>query len=104
MRLVGRLLVAAVTAILLALAVDISVGNTGFVALDIWILDATVELPVWLLVLGCFVSGVVLGAVAMLVPLARSAWQKRQLRSRIGKLEKDAAETGADGGHRLPGP
>lgn len=103
MVLVGRLLALAATIILLAIAVDLAASNTGQVTVNLWTLNAQIELPLWLLILACFVSGLVLGGVAMLPPLVRAAWQKRALQTRIRKLEASAAPEAGDGTPKLPG-
>ena len=107
MALVGRLLAFLIALALLALAIDLAVSNSHLVEVRLWIAGSSgLEMPTWLLVLGCFVAGLILGALAMLAPLTRSAWQKRQLRSRIRKLEAEPPGTagGATGDTpRLPG-
>ena len=104
MALLGRLLAIIVALLLLAIAVDLSVSNDHLVTVKLWILGSSgLEMPVWLMVVGSFVAGLILGALAMVVPLTRSAWQKHRLRSRIRKLETEAGSRPADGTPRLPG-
>ena len=102
MSLVGSLLAVVVAIILLALAADLAVSNPGLVTVNLWILDSGLSMPTWLLAVGSFAAGLIVGGFTMLIPLTKSAWQKRQLRSRIRKLEK-AAPVADDHMPRLPG-
>lgn len=69
--LMGRIVSAGFTLAVLILAVVLAVSNNDSVAVSIWPFALPFELPLWLLVVGCFGSGLVLGGLAMLLPVAR---------------------------------
>ena len=104
MKLVGGLLVAAAAVAILGLAADLAASNPELVTVKLWSLGSDLRMPVWLLALGSFACGLVMGGTAMLASLARSAWQKRQLRARIRRLEQAAASRAGGDGARPPGP
>ena len=107
MNLVGRLLALAVAIALLALSADLAVSNPLPVVVNLWFLESGLVMPVWLLAIGSFAAGLVMGGIAMLGPLIRSAFERRQLKARIRKLESDAnspANSGRSNDNlRLPG-
>ena len=103
MNLVGRLLALAVAIALLALSADLAVSNPEPVEINLWVLGSGLKMPVWLLAIGSFTAGLVMGGIAMVGPLIRGAFERRQLRTRVRKLES-AADTGSsDDNLRLPG-
>ena len=83
MTLMGRLIAMAVAIVLMAAAIALATGNPG--------LETALQLPVWLLILGSFATGLILGGLAMLAPLWRSGWRNRQLKGTIRKMEKSAS-------------
>ena len=103
MNLVGKLLALAVAIALLAISVDLAVSNPGMVEISLWVADSGILMPVWLLALGSFVAGLVMGGAAMLPPLVRGALERRRLRARVRKLETAADAGSTDGNLRLPG-
>ena len=91
MTLMGRLIAMAVAIVLMAAAIALATGNPGLVAIRLWPLEKALQLPVWLLILGSFATGLILGGLAMLAPLWRSGWRNRQLKGTIRKMEKSAS-------------
>lgn len=96
--LIGKLLAMAIALVLLALAISLAVSNPVPVAVALWPFDDAIRLPLWLFGLGSFALGLVLGGLAMVIPLIRSRWQTRQLNSAIRKLEQANHQAGPDQG------
>ncbi|MCE2516618.1 MAG: LapA family protein [Alphaproteobacteria bacterium] len=93
---IGRLLSAILTFAVMAGAVLLAIGNPSMVAVSIWPFAEPFSLPLWLLVVVCFGSGLILGGVAMLWPLAQLRMTIRGLRKSLNKLEKEKLDNAED--------
>ena len=68
--------------------VTFAVVNRGFVAVDLWPLKLTVELPLFILVLGSALAGFLVGAMVMWWSGGKQRQKIRTLRSDTERLER----------------
>ncbi|PIE42885.1 MAG: hypothetical protein CSA50_08105 [Gammaproteobacteria bacterium] len=88
MVLLKRLILAALVLVVLVYGVMFSVNNNQAVVLDLWLIKLP---PIWIsfLIIGSFVAGGVLGVFISLFSIVKSDTQKRILKRKITKIEKD---------------
>ncbi|MBF0094188.1 MAG: LapA family protein [Alphaproteobacteria bacterium] len=83
------------------IAVAFSVANRDAVRLDLWPLPFSVDIPVYVTVLGSVAFGTVLGWMASWLPAARL---RARLRARNARIEELERESGLAGGRPEPDP
>ena len=70
------------------LVVTFAVVNRGFVAVDLWPLKISLELPLFVLVLGSALAGFLVGALVMWWSAGKQRQKLRTLRSDTERLER----------------
>lgn len=70
------------------LVVTFAVVNRGYVAVDLWPLNLTISLPLFILVLGSTLAGFLVGAVVMWWSAGKLRQRFRALRSEVDRLER----------------
>lgn len=88
-RFLGRFISAGFSIIVIGIAVALAISNPDLVSIRLWPFSSMLNLPIWLLVVICFGAGLILGGLAMLVPLTRSKMTERRLKKSIAKLEQE---------------
>ncbi|MGC6484418.1 MAG: lipopolysaccharide assembly protein LapA domain-containing protein [Candidatus Puniceispirillales bacterium] len=91
MRLVGNLLITGFSLAVLGLAISFTASNDTVVTLSLWPFTMKMSLPLWLVGLGGFGFGLVLGGLAMSLPLMASRWQQNRLNRKLRVMEKQQA-------------
>lgn len=76
---------------LAAVAVVFSVANRGVTRIDLWPLPFSVDAPVYLLVLGALVVGLLVGALMAWLSAGRLRARLRERNGRVAELEREAA-------------
>jgi len=90
MRFIGRLLWITLNVILITVAVCFAISNDARINLTLWPFTQYLETPIWLLGLGAFMIGGILGAVLMggqMLAIRTKLWRAQ---SRIKKLDEQA--------------
>lgn len=91
MRLIGRGIWIALTIILVAAAMLFATTNNQTVAINLWPLEDSVEVRLWMLVLGAFGTGALAGSGLVWLSLLASRLRNMRLSRRLGRAEKQAA-------------
>ncbi|PID41961.1 MAG: hypothetical protein CSA52_00520 [Gammaproteobacteria bacterium] len=88
MALLKRLILAALILVVLVYGVMFALNNSETVVLDLWLIKLP---PIWVsfLIIGSFVIGGVLGVFISLFSILKSDTQKRMLKRKINKIEKN---------------
>ncbi len=76
---------------LIAVAVIFSIANREPVTLDLWPFEKSLQLPLFVILLGCIAFGLVVGGVATWLSAGPARRRARQLRRRVAELEREAA-------------
>ena len=74
---------------ILVLVTDISISNSHETAVHLWPFGELAILPLWLVVLGCFSGGLIIGGIFLWPKLFMSRLRAHQLSRRIAKLEAE---------------
>lgn len=103
MRVVGNLLLTGFGLAVLGLAISFTASNDMVVTLGLWPVKTELSLPLWLVGLGGFGLGLIVGGLAMSLPLMTSRWRQNRLGRKLKTLEKQHAEqNGSDAVTKLP--
>jgi uncharacterized membrane protein YciS (DUF1049 family) len=89
LRLIGRLIHIGFTLTVIIFAVVLALSNAELVAINIWPFVLPFNIPIWLLAVACFGTGLVAGGLAMLMPIARDQITIIKLKKSIQTLEKE---------------
>ncbi len=90
MRFLGRLAWALISLLAVVLAMLFATSNTQTVALRLWPLESTFDLPVWMIALGAAGVGALFGGGLVWLSLMAAKAQNWRLRRRLGKAEQRA--------------
>ena len=101
MRMLGNLLMSALGLAILAFAISFAASNDSIVSISLWPLQHAFSMPVWLVGLGGFGAGLIIGSIVMSLPLIASKWQQGRLNRQIKTLEKQR-ENNTSGDDSLP--
>ena len=91
MRFFGRLVWSIISLLAITLAMLFATSNTQIASLQLWPLAGSIDLPIWIIVLGALGAGAIIGGglVCMSVIAARASnWR---LQRQLGKAETRAA-------------
>jgi uncharacterized membrane protein YciS (DUF1049 family) len=91
MRLAGNLLITGFSLVVLALAVSFTASNDSMVSLSLWPFKIVLAMPLWLVGLGGFGFGLLLGSLAMALPLMASKWHQKRINRKLKVMEKQHA-------------
>lgn len=112
---------------LIVVAVIFAIANREPITLDLWPLEASPRLPLFVILLACVGFGVAVGGLATWLSAAPARQRARQARRRVAELEREqmqaaearprqerdraasavaapAADSGQPGRHGLPAP
>ena len=92
MRFLSRLFWIVISVAFVVLSASFAISNDATLGLSLWPFTLNLEIPIWLLGVGAFVLGGILGAVLMggqTLPIRTKLWRAQ---SQIRKLEKKAAQ------------
>lgn len=78
--------------VLLALVTNISVSNNHDTAIYLWPYEELAMLPLWMIVLGSFSAGLIIGGMILWPKLLMSRLRIHQGRRRIQRLESELAD------------
>jgi uncharacterized integral membrane protein len=99
MRKLVRLLWIIISVVMTGLAISFTVSNDAVIALSLWPLSQTLNIPIWLSVIAAFVIGGSLGgalmwgqALATRAQLWRSQTQIRKLQTQVAQQAGNAAK------------
>jgi uncharacterized integral membrane protein len=73
--------------IILVLVTDISISNSHETTVHLWPFGELAILPLWLIVLGCFSGGLIIGGILLWPKLFMARLRAHQLSRRIARLE-----------------
>ena len=90
MRFLGRLAWSLISLLAVILAMLFATSNTQTVALRLWPLEGTFDLPVWMIVLGAAGAGALFGGGLVWLSLVAAKARNWRLRRRLGKAEQRA--------------
>jgi len=95
-----------ITLPLMAVAVVFAIANREAVVLDLWPLALTIKAPLFLLVLGSIVFGLLAGAAVAWVSAGATRRRAREARRRVADLERELAglREAAEKGRPVPPP
>lgn len=81
-------------------------ANRHSVVVDLWPLEFSVDLPLFILILGCLFVGLIAGGAITWLSAARSRHRGRKAARRVAELERDVArlERERDSQARQTGP
>jgi len=74
---------------ILILVTDISISNSHETPVHLWPFGELAVLPLWLIVLGCFSAGLIIGGIFLWPKLLMSRLRSHQLSRRIARLEAE---------------
>jgi len=83
----------AVTLAVVITTVLFTISNAAPVSLGFWPLESRLVMPLWVVGLCGVAIGLVLGAFAMLIPLAASRLERRRLARSLNALEKSRQQS-----------
>ena len=66
-------------------------ANRHSVVVDLWPLEFSVDLPLFILILGCLFVGLIAGGAITWLSAARSRLRSRKAARRVSELERDVA-------------
>ena len=106
---------------LIVVAVIFAIANREPITLDLWPLDTSPRLPLFVILLACVAFGLAVGGLATWLSAAPARQRARQARRRVAELEREAvrlrqerdrapsagaapAEAGQPGQPELPAP
>ncbi len=93
---------------LIVVAVVFAIANREPITLDLWPLEASPRLPLFVILLACVAFGLAVGGLATWLSAAPARQRARQARRRVAELEREAARSvaaAADSGQPgLPAP
>ena len=90
MRFLGRLAWALISLLAVILAMLFATSNSQTVALQLWPLDGTFDLPVWVIALGAAGVGALFGGGLVWLSLVAAKARNWRLQRRLGKAEQRA--------------
>lgn len=76
---------------LMAVAVVFAIANRHIVTLDLWPLAFSIDLPLFILVLGCLFAGLLIGAIIMWFTSGKNRRRARKAESKAARLERELA-------------
>ena len=77
--------------VVLVLIADVSVSNSHEITFFLWPFGALAILPLWLIAIGCFSIGLILGGFMLLPRLIMNRLRVRQLTRQVARLENEQA-------------
>ncbi len=76
---------------LIVVAVIFAIANREPITLDLWPLEASPRLPLFVILLACVAFGLTVGGLATWLSAAPTRRRARQARRRVAELEREAA-------------
>jgi uncharacterized integral membrane protein len=76
---------------LIVVAVVFAIANREPITLDLWPLEASPRLPLFVILLACVAFGLAVGGLATWLSAAPTRRRARQARRRVAELEREAA-------------
>jgi uncharacterized integral membrane protein len=90
MRFLGRLAWSIISLLAIVLAMLFATSNTQSVSLQLWPLNGSLTMPVWMMVLGATAIGALFGGGLVWLSLMAAKTRNWRLQRRLGKAEKRA--------------
>ncbi len=87
MKFISRLFSWLVSLSFLLVCVLFAVNNRQEITIDCWPLDYDVKAPLFIVALGTFLAGLVMGASLLWLTSLRTQWDKRKLSKEVTKLK-----------------
>ncbi|MBY0429423.1 MAG: LapA family protein [Alphaproteobacteria bacterium] len=92
MKFISRLFSWLISLTFLVVCVLFAVNNRQEITIDCWPFDYDIKTPLFVITLGGFLAGLVLGATLLWFTSLRTHWDKRKLSKQVDKLKTQLNE------------
>ncbi|GEM_PF-923415 len=89
---IGRLLGSALTLAVIVFTILFTISNSDSASLGLWPLETRLVVPLWVVGIGGLATGLLLGASAMLIPLAASGLERHRLSRKMNTMAEKQRE------------